>query len=103
MDRKLMAGGALTGLVLTGALVGAVSAQTAADATGLTEAQAIEIALLEVPGDVQEVELEREDGMMVYGVEIIDPSGQEFEIEIAADSGEILEIEAEHDHDKDRG
>jgi uncharacterized membrane protein YkoI len=93
----MIAGGALTGMVLTGALVGAVSAQTAADATGLSEAQAIEIALLEVAGDVQEVELERDDGMMVYEVEIVDAEGQEYEIEIAADTGEVIEVEAEDD------
>ncbi len=97
MNRKMIAGGALTGMVLTGALVGAVSAQTAADATGLSEAQAIEIALLEVAGDVQEVELERDDGMMVYEVEIVDAEGQEYEIEIAADTGEVIEVEAEDD------
>lgn len=100
MDRKLIAGGALTGLVMTGALVGTVSAQSAADATGLSEEQAVQIALLEIDGDVQEVELEREDGKMVYEIEILNAEGQEFEVEIAADTGAVLEIEAEDDdHD----
>ena len=54
MNKKFAAGGALAGLALTGALVGSVSAQTAADATGLSEEQAIEIALLEVPGAPRE-------------------------------------------------
>ncbi len=101
MDRKLIAGGALTGLVMTGALVGTVSAQSAADATGLSEEQAVQIALLEIDGDVQEVELEREDGKMVYEIEILNAEGQEFEVEIAADTGAVLEIEAEDDEDDD--
>ena len=99
MDKKTTAIGALAGLALSGALVGAVSAQSAAQATGLSEEQAIEIALLEVPGDVQEVELEKEDGMMVFEIEILDADGQEFEIEIAADTGAVIEVEAEDDDD----
>ena len=98
MEYKFIAGSAVAGLFLTGAIVGAVSAQSAATATGLTEAQAIEIALLEVPGDVQEVELEREDRDLVYEIEIINADGIEFEVEIDADSGAIFEVDAE---DKD--
>ena len=101
MDKKLVAGGALAGLVLTGALIGSVSAQTAASATGLSEEQAIEIALLEVEGEVQEVELEKEDGEMVFEIEILSADGQEFEVEIAADTGEVLEVEAEDEDDDD--
>ena len=99
MDKKLIAGGALAGLVVTGALMGSVSAQTAANATGLSEEQAIEIALLEVPGEVQEIELENDDGEMVYEIEILGVDGQEFEVEIAADTGTVIEIEAEDDDD----
>lgn len=101
MNKKIIAGGALTGLVLSGALMGAVSAQTAATATGLTEEQAIEIALLEVPGDVTEVELENEDGTMIYEIEIMKADGQEFEVEIAADTGAVIEVEAEDEDDRD--
>ncbi len=101
MKTKMIAGGALAGLALTGALMGSVSAQTAASATGLTEEQAIEIALLEIDGDVQEVELEKEHGKMVFEIEILDADGREFEIEIAADTGAILEIEMEDDDDED--
>ena len=99
MNKKYVAGGALAGLVLTGALVGSVSAQTVADATGLSEEQAIEIALLEVSGEVQEIELEKEDGEMVYEIEILRADGQEFEVEIAAVNGAIIEVEMEDDAD----
>lgn len=101
MDKKNAAFGALAGLALTGAVVGSVSAQSAAEATGLTMQQAIEIALLEVSGEVQEAELEKEDGMMVYEIEILDANGQEFEIEIAADTGAVIEVEAEDEDDND--
>ena len=101
MDKKLIAGGALAGLVMTGALAGTVSAKSAAEATGLSEEQAIEIALLEVPGEVEEIELEREDGMWVYEVEIMSADGQEYEVEIAADTGDVIEVEAEDEDDDD--
>ena len=65
----------------------------------MTEEQAIEIALLEVPGEVQEIELETEDGATVYEIEIIKADGKEYEVEIAADTGAVLEVEAEDDDD----
>lgn len=99
MDTKLIAGGALSGLLVAGGLVGAVSAQTVAAQTGLTQEQAVEIALMEVPGQVQDVELDDEDGAQVYEIEILTADGNEMEVEIAADSGNVLEIEAEHDDD----
>ena len=97
MDKTSAAFGALAGLALTGAVVGTVSAQSVAEATGLTMEQAIEIARLEVPGVVQEAELEREDGMMVFEIEILSDDGQEFEIVIAADTGTVIEVDAEDD------
>ncbi len=101
MNTKLIAGGALAGLALTGALMGSVSAQTAASATGLSEEQAVEIALLEVAGEVQEIELETEDGMTIYEIEILSADGQEFEVEIAADTGAVVEVEVEDADDED--
>lgn len=102
MNKKLIAGGALTGLVLAGGLAGMVSAQSAAQATGLTEQQVIEIALSEVPGQVTEVELERERGKQVYEVEILTQDGTERELKIAADTGDILKVKTEKaDCDKD--
>ncbi len=100
MNIKAITGGALAGLVLAG---GAVSAQSLATATGLTEEQVIAIALEEVPGEVQEVELESEDGMQVYEVEVMSAEGVEMEVEIAAETGEVLEVAADEDDcDKDR-
>ncbi|MEM7470729.1 MAG: PepSY domain-containing protein [Pseudomonadota bacterium] len=102
MNTKVLTGGALTGLVFAGVIGSMVSAQTVADATGLTEDQAIEIALMEVPGEVTEVEKERDDGEQVYEIEILGADGIETEIKIAAQTGEILEVEVEgSDCDKD--
>ncbi len=59
--------------------------------------QAIEIALAEVPGKVVEAELEREDGAVIWEIEVVDSQNQMFEFEIDASSGDILEKELE-DH-----
>ena len=107
MNTKLIAGGALSGLALAGGFAAMVSAQSAAEATNLTEAQIIEIALIEVPGEVLEVELEGRGANQTYEVEILAEDGSEFEVEIAAASGEVLEVEADdkdcdhHDDDDD--
>ncbi|MCF2869682.1 PepSY domain-containing protein [Octadecabacter sp. G9-8] len=106
MNTKLIAGGTLTGLVLAGGFAGLVSAQSVANATGLTEEQVIEIALMEVPGEVTEVELERRRGEQVYEVELLSQDGVEMEVRIAAETGEILKVQAEgedcdSDHDDD--
>jgi uncharacterized membrane protein YkoI len=102
MNTKLIAGGALTGLILASGITGMVSAQSAALSTGLTEAQVIEIALLEVPGEVTEVELEQKRGQQVYEVEILAADGTEMEVKVAADTGDVLRVKEEgQDCDKD--
>ena len=66
----------------------------------ITEEQAIEIALGKVSGRVIEVETEREDGRLLYEIAIKDGSDIT-EVEIDAETGEILEIEREDDSDED--
>ena len=95
MNTKYLVGGAVTGLALATGIAGMVTAQSAADATGLTEAQIIEIALMEVPGVGTEVEQERRRGQQIFEVEILGDDGIETEVYIAADTGEILKVEAE--------
>ncbi|MCK0142765.1 PepSY domain-containing protein [Aliiroseovarius sp. F20344] len=92
MNTKLITVSALSGLILAGGIAGAVSAQSVADATNLTEEQVIEIALAEVPGEVTEVELEDRRGKQVYEVEITDADGVEKEVKIAADTGDVLKV-----------
>lgn len=45
------------------------------------------------PGEVLEVELERERGRYVYEVKILRPQGRVQEIEVDAKTGEILKVE----------
>ena len=95
MTKTLIAGTALSGLVLAGGFAGMVSAQSAADATSLTEEQVMEIALLEVEGEVTEVELEEKRGLSFFEVEILTEDGTEMEVMIAADTGEVIEVAAD--------
>lgn len=106
MNKNLIAGGALAGLVVAGGVAGMVSAQSVANATGLTEDQVIEIALQELPGEVEEVERERYRGLDFYEVEILTADGGEVEVKIAAETGEILSVkedadDCDKDHDED--
>ncbi|MGI9316489.1 MAG: PepSY domain-containing protein [bacterium] len=59
--------------------------------------QAMEIALADVPGKVMEAEIDREDGVVVWEIEVVDNQNQIFEFEIDANSGNILEKELD-DH-----
>jgi len=95
MNTKFISFSALTGLVFAAGITGMVSAQTAADAIGLTQEQVIEIALLEVPGEVTEVEQERHRGEQIFEIEILGADGVEMEVLIAAETGEILKVKAE--------
>jgi uncharacterized membrane protein YkoI len=49
-----------------------------------------------VPGDVLEVELEREDGAYVYELKILMPNGKVMEVEADAATGKVLSIEGDH-------
>lgn len=102
MNTKTYAVGALSGLILTAGLAGTLSAQSAAEALGVSEEQAIELALAEVEGTVEEVELDRHRGVQYYEVEMVTADGQEVEIEINAASGEIIEVDYEDGHDCNR-
>lgn len=95
MDKKIIIGGTVAAFLMAVGVAGSITAQTAPIAAALSQEQAVAIALAEIPGEVQEVELERENGMSVYEVEILSADGVETEIEIAADTGDILEIERE--------
>lgn len=78
-------------------------AHTTPDASAgavLTQEQALEIALGEVPGatvdDVTKLELDRDDGIQLYEVKIL-YNGMKYELEISAADGTILEFECEED------
>ncbi|MGJ8583497.1 MAG: PepSY domain-containing protein [Marinosulfonomonas sp.] len=107
MNTKLIFGSTLAGLALAGGIAGMVSAQSAADTTGLTEEQIIAIALEEVPGEVTDVEQESHRGKQVYEVEIMAADGTEKEVKISAETGKLLKVKAggddcdKHNNDRD--
>lgn len=53
--------------------------------------EAKEIALKEVPGRIEEIELDEDDGLLIYEVEIETKNG-EAEVEVNAHTGEIVMI-----------
>lgn len=74
----------------------------AAAGQSITREQAREIALAKVPGadtsHVKKLKLDRDGGRSVYEVEIV-YSGMEYEMEIDAASGTVLEFESDSVHD----
>jgi len=67
----------------------------------VTHDQAVGIALQVVPGTVIGSELEHDDEPMLWEVEIVDATGQAFELEIDATTGEVLTQEAADIDDDD--
>ncbi|RMH32279.1 MAG: hypothetical protein D6690_14070 [Nitrospirae bacterium] len=66
----------------------------------ITLEQAIQTAKTTVPGRVLEAELEKEDGKVVYEVDIAGADGNIHELTVDADSGKVLKNEVEdEDHD----
>lgn len=74
------------------------SAGLAALAT-LSEADARAAATGAVPGEVGEVELENENGSVVWSVEVTDASGAAVEVKVDAGNGAILDQQADDDED----
>jgi len=59
---------------------------------------AIQIALRRVPGRVVKVELDYEDGRLVYEIDIRNQSGL-FEVHVDAITGRVLKVEKEDNRD----
>lgn len=55
--------------------------------------EAMNIAVGRVPGQIVKVELERENGVWVYEVEIITPQGVKYEVEVDINTGNIVKVE----------
>lgn len=62
----------------------------------LSLAQILPLALRAVPGEVLEVEIEREHGRLVYEIEILARSGRVRKVTLDARTGALLEVEDEH-------
>lgn len=65
----------------------------------ITKQQAKDIALNRVPGRVLHVDMDLENGVLVYEVFILTPNNRIFEVEILAKSEDILKVEQENDFD----
>lgn len=75
---------------------------------GITLQQAVDAAQKSSEGKVLKVELEDENGFLVYGVETVDADGQIMDIKVDAGSGDILLVEhdlpdSENDGDREEG
>ena len=65
--------------------------QSSAERTRMSIDEAKETALNEIPGTIDEIELERDDGRLIYEVEI-ETDNREAEVEVDAYTGEIIMI-----------
>lgn len=65
----------------------------------ISSQQAIQIAQQQVPGQVMHVDLDMENGILVYEVFILTMYNKIYEVEINAKTGRIVNIEEENDFD----
>ena len=105
MSRLLLLAAALFFLLLAAALVLSTHSAHAGDDDHLIAKRALEegrvlplAEILEkvkakVPGKVIEVELEVEDGILVYDLKVLARNGRVKEIEVDAATGKILKVE----------
>jgi len=63
--------------------------------------QARKTALGRVSGTIIEEELEKENGRIVYSIEIRDENKKVFDVEVDAETGEIVNVEEEDEDDED--
>jgi len=61
-----------------------------ASGEALPEARVVEIVGKARPGEISELELDRDFGRLVYEVEVRDSQGQEWKLELDAKTGEVL-------------
>jgi uncharacterized membrane protein YkoI len=63
--------------------------------------QARKTALERVAGTITEEEIEIENGVLVYSIEIRDANGKTHDVEVDAKTGEIVRVEEEDEDDDD--
>jgi len=63
--------------------------------------QARKTALERIPGTIVEEEVEKENGRIVYSIEIRDKDKKVFDVEVDAENGAIVNVEEEDDDDED--
>ena len=101
---------ALAALIVGGSLMG-LGAYAMADhdrddaevdvaSVAIDQQQAVNIALQSVPGEVTGTELESEDGLKLWEIEIVDNGNAHVELLVDANTGEVLGL-GEEDDDED--
>ena len=93
MKKKLIASGVVASMVMATGASGIAAAQSATGAASLSMQNAIGIALDQVPGKVKEAELDRENGRQIYEIDIVTDDGRKMEVEVDANTGEVLKVE----------
>ncbi|MGZ0051608.1 PepSY domain-containing protein [Brevibacillus gelatini] len=74
----------------------AVNTQTAeVEPMRITQEQARQIALQQVQGRVLHVELDTENGVLVYEFIILTDQNQVYEVEVNAETGKVMKVERE--------
>ncbi len=102
MDRRKLIVGVAAVAVLALGGGAALAAQQQAE-PGIDRAAAEESTLGAVPGEVKEVDLEREGGSAVYEVEVAGADGKLREVTVDPSNGRILGQEMEEFSEKDNG
>lgn len=67
----------------------------------LSKEEALTAALKEVKGKAANVELEDENGTVVYGVKVIDEQGKKHDVKVDAKTGKFLKIENDDEDDSE--
>jgi uncharacterized membrane protein YkoI len=65
-------------------------------AAKITQQQASDAALKQVSGTVKKVELQDENGVVVYGVQIVDANGKSFDVKVDATTGNVTKAESDN-------
>lgn len=65
----------------------------------VTKEQARATALQRVPGEIQEEEIEKENGKLVWAFDIRDGGGKIFDVKVDAKTGAILSAEEDNEND----
>ena len=67
----------------------------------ISQDQAVNIALQSVPGTVRATDFDNDNEGMLWDIEIIDSTGQAFDVEINANTGDVVSQKADEDEDDD--
>lgn len=101
-------GGGIAGTLINGSAFAANSSDTKGEAISedqeqsqlekeatVTKKEAIDTALLSVPGKVNETELEEENGALVYSIKVKGQNEKTQEVKIDAKTGKVLKVESD--------